>query len=197
MQLRRLAAMERQRILGRLGELETEDRGLHGDPGRAGTATADRLDELEEISERYGDERRTRSSRRGRHVDPDLIPDVDVVVTISRGGYAKRTQADLFRRQRRGGKVFGARLARRGRDRSDLHHHESSLDPLVHQSGAGVSDEGVGAAGGGPRRPGSHVAGLLSFPPGEKIAQVLTLRDYEQSPYLVLATKAGLVKNPL
>ena len=125
----------------------------------------------------------------------DLIPDEDLVVTITRGGYAKRTRADQYRSQKRGGKgVRGAKL--RGDDvvehfLATTNHHWLlffTTAGRVYRTKAYNLPEASRDAKGG------HVAGLLSFQPDEQIAQVLAIRDYDQTPYLVLATRAGLVK---
>ncbi|MCW2760648.1 MAG: gyrA 1, partial [Marmoricola sp.] len=125
----------------------------------------------------------------------DLIPDEDLVVTITRGGYAKRTLASNYRTQKRGGKgVRGAAL--RGDDvvqhfMATTNHHWLlffTTAGRVYRTKAYNLPEASRDAKGG------HVAGLLSFQPDEQIAQVLAIRDYQQAPYLVLATRAGLVK---
>ena len=153
-------------------------------------------DELAEIVEKYGDERRTQIiAADGDLSMEDLIPDEDLVVTITRGGYAKRTRADLYRIQKRGGKgVRGATL--RGDDVVEhfiatTNHHWLlffTTAGRVYRTKAYNLPEASRDAKGG------HVAGLLSFQPDEHIAQVLAIRDYEQAPYLVLATRNGLVK---
>jgi len=199
MQLRRLAAMERQRILDRLAELElaiADYTDILNSEQRQRQIVSD---ELQEITDRYGDERRTTIIRADGDMSmEDFIPDVDVVVTISRGGYAKRTSAELFRSQRRGGRgVRGAAL--REDDVIDqmfvtTNHHWI----LVFTNAGRVYRTKVWELPEAARDArGQHVAGLLSFAPDEKIAQILTLRDYEQAPYLVLATKKGLVKKTL
>ena len=125
----------------------------------------------------------------------DLIPDEELVVSITRGGYAKRTRADQYRTQKRGGKgVRGATL--RGDDVVEhfiatTNHHWLlffTTAGRVYRTKAYNLPEASRDAKGG------HVAGLLSFQPDESIAQVLAIRDYEQAPYLVLATRNGLVK---
>ena len=125
----------------------------------------------------------------------DLIPDEELVVSITRGGYAKRTRADQYRTQKRGGKgVRGATL--RGDDVVEhfiatTNHHWLlffTTAGRVYRTKAYNLPEAQRDAKGG------HVAGLLSFQPDENIAQVLAIRDYEQAPYLVLATRNGLVK---
>ena len=168
MQLRRLAALERQRI----------------------------VDQLAEIVEKYGDERRTKIiAADGDLSNEDLIPDSDVVVTITRGGYAKRTNTDLYRVQKRGGKgVRGATL--RTDDEVEhlfvtTNHHWilffTNKGRVYRAKVWQLPEAGRDARGG-------HVAGLLSFMPDEDIAQVLAIRDYSAAPYLLLATKRGLVK---
>src|SRR6059058_1723736 len=168
MQLRQLAALQRQKI----------------------------IDELGEIVDKYGNERRTQIiAADGDLSMEDLIPDEELVVSITRGGYAKRTQADAYRTQKRGGKgVRGATL--RGDDVvqhfiATTNHHWLlffTTAGRVYRTKAYNLPEAQRDAKGG------HVAGLLSFQPDERIAQVLAIRDYEQAPYLVLATRNGLVK---
>lgn len=196
MQLRQLAALERQSILDKHAELEaaiTEYRAILADDARQRTIVSD---ELAAVVAKYGDERRTRILPFDGEVSmEDLIAEEEVVVTITRGGYAKRTRSDSYRAQRRGGKgVRGAQL--REDDIVDqffvttTHHWLLFFTNLgrVYRAKAYELPEG------GRDAKGQHVANLLAFQPGETIAQVLDLRDYEQAEYLVLATKRGLVK---
>ncbi|MFC7403924.1 DNA gyrase subunit A [Georgenia alba] len=196
MQLRRLAALERQKIVDEHEALaaEIEDyKDIIATPARQRAIVGE---ELAAIVEKYGDERRT-------HILPfdgemsieDLIPEEDVVVTITRGGYAKRTRVDNYRSQRRGGKgVRGAQL--REDDVVDhfgvttTHHWLLFFTNLgrVYRAKAYELPEG------GRDAKGQHVANLLAFQPGETIAEVVPLRDYDQAEYLVLATQRGLVK---
>ncbi|GAA3569524.1 DNA gyrase subunit A [Kribbella ginsengisoli] len=196
MQLRRLAALERQKIVDRLNELEVVIADLEdilADPVRQRHIVRD---ELAEIVERYGDERRTEIiAADGDLSVQDLVPDEEVVVTITRGGYAKRTKTDLYRTQNRGGKgVRGATMRAEdeiGHFFATTNHHWMlffTTKGRVYRAKVWQLPESARDA------KGSHVAGLLSFQPDEEIAQVLTLRDYEQEPYLLLATKRGLVK---
>ncbi len=125
----------------------------------------------------------------------DLIPDEELVVTITRGGYAKRTNAALYRTQRRGGKgVRGATL--RGDDVVEHFMATSNHHWLLFFTTAGrvYRTKAYNLPEASRDAKGGHVAGLLSFQPDESIAQVLAIRDYEQAPYLVLATRSGLVK---
>src|SRR5689334_3587104 len=196
MQLRRLAALERQKIVDRLLELEAVIADLEdilADPVRQRTIVRD---ELAEIVERYGDDRRTEIiAADGDLSVQDLVPDEEVVVTITRGGYAKRTKTDLYRTQNRGGKgVRGATMRAEdeiGHFFATTNHHWMlffTTKGRVYRAKVWQLPESARDA------KGSHVAGLLSFQPDEEIAQVLTLRDYQQEPYLLLATKRGLVK---
>ena len=196
MQLRRLAALERQKIIDRLEELETIIADLQDILDRPDRQRQIVSDELTAIVEKYGDDRRSKLiAADGDLSMEDLIPDEDLVVSITRGGYAKRTRADQYRLQRRGGKgVRGATL--RGDDvvehfMATTNHHWLlffTTAGRVYRTKAYTLPEAARDAKGG------HVAGLLSFQPDERIAQVLAIRDYEQAPYLVLATRNGLVK---
>ncbi|MCU1536369.1 MAG: gyrase subunit, partial [Humibacillus sp.] len=196
MQLRRLAALERERIQSdhdALQEMIDEYRAILASEQRKRDIVSE---ELQAIVDKYGDDRRTEIVPfDGDMSMEDLIPEEDVVVTITRGGYAKRTRVDQYRSQKRGGKgVRGASL--RGEDvvehffTTTTHHWLLFFTNLgrVYRAKAYELPEGSRES------KGQHVANLLAFQPGEQIAQVLALRDYATSDYLVLATKAGLVK---
>jgi DNA gyrase subunit A len=196
MQLRRLAALERQKIIDQHDELERmildfED--ILAKPQRQRTIVSE---ELAEIADKYGDDRRARVEFfDGDMSMEDLIPEEDIVVTITRGGYAKRTRVDAYRSQGRGGKgIRGAQL--RGDDMVEHFFTTTSHHWLLFLTNHGrvyraKAYELPDAARDGK---GQHVANLLAFQPDEQIAQVVDLRDYQQKPYLVLATKKGLVK---
>jgi len=196
MQLRQLAALQRQKIFDRLAELEEIIADLQDILANEARQRQIVMDELTEIVDKYGNERRTQIiAADGDLSMEDLIPDEDLVVSITRGGYAKRTRADLYRSQKRGGKgVRGATL--RGDDVVEhfiatTNHHWLlffTTAGRVYRTKAYNLPEAQRDAKGG------HVAGLLSFQPDESIAQVLAIRDYDQAPYLVLATRNGLVK---
>ncbi|WP_377326289.1 DNA gyrase subunit A [Pimelobacter simplex] len=196
MQLRRLAALERQKIIDELAKIEAEIADLKDILANVSRQRRIVIEELNGIVEKYGDDRRTQIiAAAGDMSMEDLIPDEDQVVSITRGGYAKRTRADQYRTQKRGGKgVRGASL--RGDDVVDHFISTTSHHWLLFFTTAGrvyrtkvynLPEASRDAKGG-------HVAGLLSFQPDESIAQVLAIRDYEQAPYLVLATRSGLVK---
>ena len=196
MQLRRLAALERQKIIDRYEELQAaiaDYNAILASPERQRQIVGD---ELREIVDKYGDERRTRIIPFDGDVSmEDLIPEEDVVVTITRGGYAKRTRVDQYRSQRRGGKgVRGAQL--RTDDVVGHFFTTSTHDWLLFFTNLGrvYRAKAYELPETGRDARGQHIANLLPFQPDETIAQVLALRSYEQSPYLVLATLRGLVK---
>ena len=195
-QLRRLASMEIQRIIDRLAEIERLIADLKDILASEARQRAIVGAELQEITDKYGDERRTRIvAADGDFSEEDFIADEDVVVTITHGGYAKRTRADQYRVQKRGGK--GVRGATLRADDEVAHlfkatNHEwllffTNLGRVYRTKVWQLPEAGRDAKGG-------HVAGLLSFLPDEHIAQVLTLRSYDDEPYLLLATRKGFVK---
>jgi len=196
MQLRRLAALERQRILDDLGKLEVEIADLKDILAKPERQRSIVSQELGEIITKWGDERRTKIMPfEGEVSMEDLIAREDVVVTITRTGYAKRTKVDLYRSQRRGGKgVSGATLRQ-----DDIVSHFfvcSTHDWMlfftnkgrVYRAKAYELPEASRVA------KGQHVANLLAFQPDEQIAQIIEIPNYQVAPYLVLATKNGLVK---
>jgi len=196
MQLRRLAALERRQLTDEYEQLMAQIadyEGILASPERQRRIIGE---ELGEIVAKYGDDRRTQIiAYDGDVTSEDLIAQEDVVVTITRGGYAKRTKTDLYRAQRRGGKgVRGAQL------RTDdivehffvttTHHwilFFTNKGRVYRAKAYELPDAARDARG-------QHVANMLAFQPDERIAEVLALRDYSVAPYLVLATKGGLVK---
>ncbi len=196
MQLRQLAALQRQKIIDDLAEIEIRIADLLDILANDTRQRQIISDELAEVVDKYGNERRTQIiAADGDLSMEDLIPDEELVVSITRGGYAKRTRADQYRTQKRGGKgVRGATL--RGDDVVEhfiatSNHHWLlffTTQGRVYRTKAYNLPEAQRDAKGG------HVAGLLSFQPDENIAQVLAIRDYDQAPYLVLATRNGLAK---
>lgn len=196
LQLRRLAALERQKILDEHAELvkRVEDlREIIAQPNRQRLIVRE---ELTGIVDKYGDERRTHILPfSGEMNDEDLIPEEEVVVTITRDGYAKRTRVDNYRSQHRGGRgVRGAKLRE-----NDLVEHffvTSTHRWLLFFTNLGrvYRIRGYELPEGGRDSRGQHVANLLAFQPGEQISNVLAIHDYEQADYLLLSTRSGLVK---
>ncbi|MEO8829271.1 DNA gyrase subunit A, partial [Lapillicoccus sp.] len=196
MQLRRLAALERQKIMEEHDELQAKIDDLTDILAKPERQREIVSTELGEIVAKFGDERRTSIERaEGDMSNEDLIPVEDVVVTITRGGYAKRTRVDQYRSQRRGGKgVRGAQL--RGEDVVEHFFTTTTHHWLLFFTNLGrvYRAKGYELPEGGRDAKGQHVANLMAFQPGEEIAQVMAIENYLSSPYLVLATRAGLVK---
>ena len=196
MQLRRLAALERQQLVDEYQELMaqiSDYEAILASPERQRQIIGT---ELAEITAKFGDDRRTQFvAWDGDVSEGDLIAEEDVVVTITRGGYAKRTKTGLYRAQRRGGKgVRGAQLRT-----DDIVQHffvTSTHDWILFFTNKGrvYRAKGYELPDAARDARGQHVANLLAFQPDERIAEVLALRDYEVAPYLVLATSSGLVK---
>ena len=197
LQLRRLAALERQKILDEATELEAkiaDYNAILASPTRQRSIISE---ELAEIAAKYGDERRT-------HILPgfdgdmsveDLIPEEEMVVTVTRGGYVKRTRSDNYRSQHRGGKgVKGAQL--RADDVVEHFFVTTTHHWLLFFTNKGrvYRAKAYEIQEGGRDAKGQHVANLLEMQPDEQIAEILDIRDYEVAKYLVLATRDGLVK---
>ncbi|MCI2422312.1 DNA gyrase subunit A [Saccharopolyspora sp. K220] len=196
MQLRRLAALERQKIIDQLAEIEREIEDLKDILDKPERQRQIIRDELMEIVDKYGDDRRTKIIPfEGEVSMEDLIADEDVVVTITRTGYAKRTRTDLYRAQKRGGKgVQGAQLKQ-----DDIVSHFfvcSTHDWILFFTNKGrvYRAKAYELPEANRTARGQHVANLLAFQPDEQIAQVMQIKDYTAAPYLVLATRNGLVK---
>ncbi len=196
MQLRRLAALERQKIIDEYEEkaaLVADYKDIIAKPERQRAIIGE---ELGAIVDKYGDDRRTTILPfDGEMSVEDLIPEEDVVVTITRGGFIKRTKTSEYRAQHRGGKgIKGASL--RGDDvvehfdvgsTHEWHLFFTNLGRVYRIKGYEIPEAGRDAKG-------QHIANLLAFQPGETIASTITLKDYDQAQYLVLATADGLVK---
>ncbi|MFC4005245.1 DNA gyrase subunit A [Prauserella oleivorans] len=196
MQLRRLAALERQKIVDELADIEAKIADFQDILDRPERQREIVRDELVEIVDKYGDDRRTKVIPYDGDVSiEDLIAEEDVVVTITRTGYAKRTKTDLYRSQKRGGKgVQGATLKQ-----DDIVQHFfvcSTHDWLLFFTNKGrvYRTKAYDLPEANRNARGQHVANLLAFQPDEQIAGVIHIPDYEAAPYLVLATRNGLVK---
>ena len=197
MQLRRLAALERQKIQDRHDELMrmiAEYNAIIASETRQREIISE---ELGEIVNRYGDERRTQImyGYNGDMSMEDLIPEEEVVVTITRGGYIKRTRSDQYRSQHRGGKgIKGASL--RGDDVVEHFFVTTTHSWILFFTNLGrvYRAKGYELQEAGRDAKGQHIANLLEFQGGEHIAQVMELKSYEDAEYLVLATRGGMVK---
>ncbi|WP_137845714.1 DNA gyrase subunit A [Microbacterium sp. 2FI] len=197
MQLRRLAALERQKIIDEAAELEAriaDYQAILADPIRQRSIIRD---ELTAIVDRFGDDRRT-------HILPgfdgdmsveDLIPEEEMVITVTRDGYIKRTRSDNYRQQHRGGKgVKGAQL--RADDLVEHFFVTTTHHWLLFFTNKGrvYRSKAYDLPEAGRDAKGQHIANFLALQPDEEIAQILDIRDYGVATYLVLATRGGLVK---
>ncbi|MFE2440707.1 DNA gyrase subunit A [Streptomyces melanosporofaciens] len=196
MQLRRLAALERQKIIQEHDELQAkidEYNAILASPERQRQIISE---ELTAIVEKFGDDRRTKLVPfDGDMSIEDLIAEEDIVVTITRGGYVKRTKTEDYRSQKRGGK--GVRGTKLKQDDIVSHFFVSTTHHWLlffTNKGRVYRAKAYELPDAGREARGQHVANLLAFQPDEKIARILAIRDYEAVPYLVLATKSGLVK---
>jgi DNA gyrase subunit A len=196
MQLRKLAALERQQLVDEYDALMAEIaeyEAILASPERQRQIVGT---ELGEIVAKYGDDRRTQFVPwDGEVSEADLIAEEDVVVTITRGGYAKRTKTAEYRAQRRGGK--GVRGAQLRTDDIVEHFFVTSTHHWIlffTNKGRVYRAKAYELPDAGRDARGQHVANMLAFQPDERIAEVLALRDYSVAPYLVLATRGGLVK---
>jgi DNA gyrase subunit A len=197
MQLRRLAALERQKIIDEHDELERLIATYHSILNNPSEQRAIVHEELTAIVEQYGDDRRTEImfGFDGDMSVEDLIPEEEMVVTVTRGGYIKRTRSDNYRSQHRGGKgVKGAQL--RADDVVEHFFVTTTHHWLLFFTNTGrvYRAKAYEVQEAGRDAKGQHVANLLALQPGEEIAQILDIRDYSAATYLVLATLGGLVK---
>ncbi|MFM2433753.1 MAG: hypothetical protein RI974_493 [Actinomycetota bacterium] len=197
MQLRQLAALERQKIIDEAAELEAQIvdfKAIIADPVRQRSIISE---ELEEIVRKHGDDRRTQivAGFDGDVNAEDLIPVEEMVISLTRGGYIKRTKSDNYRQQHRGGKgVKGANL--RADDVVEHFFVTTTHHWLLFFTNKGrvYRAKAYEVLEAGRDTKGQHVANLLALQPDEQVAQVLDMKDYAVAPYLVLATREGLVK---
>jgi DNA gyrase subunit A len=196
MQLRQLAALERQKIIDEAAALEAEIKGYKKIIKDENLQRKIVGEELAEITEKYGDDRKTQIVAADGDVSvEDLIPEEGMVVTLTAGGYIKRTRSNSYRVQHRGGKgVKGTSL--RADDVvqnfivSTTHHWLMFFTNMGRVYRAKVHEIQEGSR----EAKGQHVANLLALQPDERVVEVIDLKDYKQAPYLVIATKDGLVK---
>ena len=197
LQLRRLAALERQKIIDQAAELErmiADFKAILASEERQRSIVSE---ELQEITDRFGDDRRTEilAGFDPGMSDEDLIPEEEMVITVTRGGYIKRTRSDNYRSQRRGGKgVRGAQL--RADDVVEHFFVTTTHRWLLFFTNTGrvYRAKAYEVQEAGRDAKGQHVANLLALQPGEEIAQILDIANYEAAQYLVLATEQGMVK---
>jgi DNA gyrase subunit A len=197
MQLRRLAALERQKIIDEATELEaqiTEFNAILASPARQREIVSE---ELTDIVARYGDDRRSEimPGFDGDMNVEDLIPEEEMVITVTRGGYVKRTRSDNYRSQHRGGRgVKGAQL--RADDVVEHFFVTTTHHWLLFFTNTGrvYRAKAYEVQEAGRDAKGQHIANLLALAPDEQVTQILDIRDYQAAKYLALATRDGLIK---
>jgi DNA gyrase subunit A len=197
LQLRRLAALERQKIIDEAAALEADITNFNeilASPQRQREIVRD---ELTDIVATYGDDRRTEimPGFDGEMRNEDLIPEEEMVITVTRGGYIKRTRSDNYRSQHRGGRgVKGAQL--RADDVVEHFFVTTTHHWLLFFTNTGrvYRTKAYEVQEAGRDAKGQHVANLLALAPDEQITQILDIRDYQAAKFLALATRAGLVK---
>ncbi|TMK82920.1 MAG: DNA gyrase subunit A, partial [Actinobacteria bacterium] len=196
MQLRRLAALERQKIQDEHEELQAqikEFKAILADPKRV---LALIKEELSEIKEKFAQPRRTEIQVDSGDIDiEDLIADDDVVVTITRSGYIKRVPANVYRTQGRGGK--GIRGARPKQDDIVAHLLTTSNHAYVlffSNRGKVYRIKAHEIPEKDRTARGISIRNLLPLQSDESIAAVIDTRDYETHRFLVIATKRGVIK---
>ena len=196
MQLQRLTGLERQKILDELAELKTLIEKLRGILASQTLLLQIVVDEMRAVRDKFADERRTQIlEEEGELSIEDLITEEDVAVTVTDTGYIKRTPISTYSNQRRGGK---GRIGMRTRDEDVVNH---LFVASTHSYLMIFSDRGraywlkvheipdVGADG-----RGKAIANLVQLEPGEKIAAMLAVREFDDQHFIVLGTRKGTVK---
>ena len=196
MQLRTLTRMNRDKIVAEHEELQRKIADyidILAKPERQRKIIGD---ELDEIVAKYGDDRRTKILPFSGEMNvEDLIAEENVVVTVTHSGFIKRTKADEYRSQHRGGKgIKGTKL--REDDVVDHFFLTSTHNWLLFFTNKGrvYRIKAYELPEGSRDSKGQHVANLLQFAPDESIQTVLSIPNYEVAKYLVLATRSGKVK---
>ena len=197
MRLQRLTGLERQKIIDDLEAIRKEIAELENILANEDVKMKIIRDELTEIKDKYGDDRKTEIVETDEaEIDiEDMIADEDMVVTYSRGGYIKRQSTDNYRAQRRGGKGIKGM----GVVEEDVVHQlfvASSLDTLLIFTSIGkvhwLKVYSIPEAGRTAK--GKSIANLLALKPDEKIASILAVKTFEENKFVICATEKGVVK---
>jgi len=197
MQLRRLAALERQRIQDEYREISERVAYLRGLLADRNLILGLIKDDLAELKEKYGEERRTRVAPElepGLDVE-DMIQDEDVLVSITQRGYIKRTPLDAYRIQQRGGKGL---IGMGTRDEDELEHlfAAGTLNSILYFSDRGkvYAEKAYHIPEYDRTAKGTSMMNLLPLMPGEKITAALPVRDFDEGEYLTMVTRKGRIK---
>jgi DNA gyrase subunit A len=196
MQLQRLTGLERQKILDELAELLKTIERLRAILASDHLLMQIIVDELKEVRERYGDDRRTQIiDESGDLTVEDLIAEEDMAISVSNTGYIKRTAITTYRSQRRGGK---GRIGMRTREEDFVSH---LFVASTHAYIMIFSDRGRAywlkvheIPDVGPGGKGKSIANLVSMEEGERIAAMLAVKEFEDDKFIVMGTRLGVVK---
>ncbi len=197
MQLQRLTGLERQKILDELAELLKTIERLRAILASEKLLMQIIVDELKEVREKYGDDRRTEilEGESGEINIEDLIAEEDMAITVTNTGYIKRTAISTYRNQRRGGK---GRIGMRTRDEDFVSY---LFVASTHAYIMIFSDRGRAywlkvheIPDVGPGGKGKSIANLVSMEEGEKIAAMLAVKEFEDDRFVVMGTRKGVIK---
>jgi DNA gyrase subunit A len=197
MQLQRLTGLERQKILDELAELLKTIERLRAILASERLLMQIIVDELKQIREKYGDDRRTEiiDGESGDLSIEELITEEDMAITVSNTGYIKRTAISTYRNQRRGGK---GRIGMRTREEDFVSH---LFVASTHAYIMIFTDRGRAywlkvheIPDVGPDGKGKSIANLVSMEPGEKIAATLAVKEFPEDKFVVMGTLRGVVK---
>jgi DNA gyrase subunit A len=197
MQLQRLTGLERQRILDELAELLKTIERLQGILNNDRLLMQIIVDELRAVQVKYGDDRRTEiiAGESGGLSIEDLIAEEDMAITVSNTGYIKRTALSTYRNQRRGGK---GRIGMRTREEDFVEH---LFVASTHAYIMIFSDRGRAywlkvheIPDVGPGGKGKSIANLVSMEEGERIAALLTVKEFDDDRFIVMGSRRGVVK---
>src|SRR5438067_253858 len=196
MQLQRLTGLERQKILDEMAELLKTIERLRAILGSETLLMQTIVGELKDVQRKYGDDRRTEIiEATGELSIEDLIAEEDMAITVSNTGYIKRTPITSYRNQRRGGK---GRIGMRTREEDFVSH---LFVASTHAYIMIFSDRGRGywlkvheIPDVGPGGKGKAIANLVSMAPDERIAALLSVKEFEEGKFIVMGTQRGVVK---
>src|SRR6516165_6070620 len=196
MQLQRLTGLERQKILDELAQLLKTIERLRAILASERLLMQIIVDELKEVRQKYGDDRRTQLIDESGEISiEDLIAEEDMAISVTHTGYIKRTAISTYRSQRRGGK---GRIGMRTRDEDFVSH---LFVASTHAYIMIFSDRGRAywlkvheIPDVGPGGKGKSIANLVSMEEGEKIAAMLTVKEFEENRFVVMGTRRGVVK---
>ncbi len=196
MRLQRLTGLEREKIVAEFQEVLTLIAKLKEILGSETLVLQIIVDELQEIKKLFGDERRTEIVAEASDIDiEDLIVEEDMVITVSRGGYIKRSPLSLYRAQRRGGK---GRIGATTKEEDVVEHlfvastHAYILAFTSRGRMHWIKVYEVPQLG--PATRGKAIVNLLNLDPNERVVALASTKDFPEDQYLVFATKLGLIK---